>query len=172
MLLQNAGEEGIRSDEIAEMLGVPKRRVYDVVAVLKAMDYVATSRRFNGTTLVWIDKLKDYVERSEFEDIKSQLEFERKERKDLQTQLAETREALRRTTSKLRFDVPPTTSSEKTEFATTHLKVRSLSSKGFKRVADSGFEVILETYESGMIVDPSEVERDANEDLLKSLQRL
>ncbi|MFW9919852.1 MAG: hypothetical protein ACFFED_09650 [Candidatus Thorarchaeota archaeon] len=170
--LKEAGEEGIRSDELAEILGVPKRRVYDVVAVLKALSQVTTNRRFNGTTVVWLDRTKNYVQRSEYEDIKMQLENERCERKELQTQLAETKENLRRTKSKLRLDVQPTISAEKTEFNTTQLRIRSLSSKGFKRVADSGLEVIIETYESGMVVDPSEIEADENEALLKSLQRL
>ena len=171
-ILKEAGPEGIRSDELAEMLGVPKRRVYDVVAVLRALSQVATNRRFNGTTVVWVDRLRNYVPKAELEDIKIQLEQERAERKDLQTQLAETKEHLRRTKSKLRLDVQPTISAEKTEFSTTQLRVRSLSSKGFKRVADSGLEVIIETYESGMIVDPSEVEADENAALLKNLQKL
>ena len=60
-ILQERGEEGIRSDELAEILGVPKRRVYDVVAVLKSLEQVETRRRFNGTTVTWIDKSKDFV---------------------------------------------------------------------------------------------------------------
>jgi len=171
-LLKDAGTEGIRSDELAEILGVPKRRVYDVVAVLKALNQVTTNRRFNGTTVVWIDRLRNYVPKGDLDDIKLELEQERNERKDLQTQLAETKEHLRRTKSKLRLDVQPTISAEKTEFNTTQLRVRSLSSKGFKRVADSGLEVIIETYESGMVVDPSEVEADENAAILKNLQKL
>lgn len=171
-LLKNAGDEGIRSDELAELLGVPKRRVYDVVAVLRALSQVTTNRRFNGTTVVWIDRTKNYVKRSEFEDIKIQLENERMERKDFQTQLAETKEILRRTKSKMRLDSQPIISAEKTEYNTTQLRIRSLSSRGFKRVADSGLEVVIETYESGMVVDPSEVEADENEAILKNLQRL
>ena len=170
--LKEAGEEGIRSDELAEILGVPKRRVYDVVAVLRALNQVTTNRRFNGTTVVWIDRAKHFVQRREYEDLRQQLENERIERKELQTQLAETKEILRRTKSKLRLDVQATVSAEKTEFNTTQLRIRSLSSKGFKRVADSGLEVIVETYESGMVVDPSEIEEDENEALLKNLQRL
>lgn len=171
-ILKNAGEEGIRSDELAEILGVPKRRVYDVVAVLKALNQVTTNRRFNGTTVVWIDRSKNYVSRTEYEDIRGQLDLERSERKDLQTQLAETKERLRVAKSKLRMEIQPTLGAEKTEFNSTQLRVRSLSSKGFKRVADSGLEVIIETYDSGIIVDPSEVEVDENEALLKNLQKL
>ncbi|TFF91064.1 hypothetical protein EU545_05835, partial [Candidatus Thorarchaeota archaeon] len=60
-ILRESGNEGIRSDEIAEMLDVPKRRIYDVVAVLRALRTVSTKRKFDGTTITWIDPLEDYV---------------------------------------------------------------------------------------------------------------
>ncbi|MFW9850858.1 MAG: hypothetical protein ACFFF4_17155 [Candidatus Thorarchaeota archaeon] len=171
-ILKEHGEEGIRSDELAEMLGVPKRRVYDVVAVLKSLDHVETKRRFNGTTVTWIDRSKDYVSRSEYESLKDRLNEETAARKDLQTQLAETKEQLRITRSKLRMDVQAVESADKTEFNTTHLRIRALSSRGFKKVTDSGLEAIVETYEPGIVVDPREIEVDESAAILKNLQKL
>jgi sugar-specific transcriptional regulator TrmB len=171
-ILKNSGEDGIRSDEIAEKLGVPKRRVYDVVAVLKSLDHVRTNRRFNGTTVSWIDRSNDYISRAEFDDIKGRLEEESASRKELQVQLAETKEQLRIARSKLRLDVQSVESSEKTEFNTSQIRIRALSTRGFRRVTDSGVEAVIETYEPGIVVDPSEVLADKNEALIKSLQRL
>jgi hypothetical protein len=60
----------------------------------------------------------------------------------------------------------------KTEFLTTQLRVRALSSNGIKKVEHSGIEVLIETHESGMVVDPTELEVDENAALLKNLQRI
>ncbi|MDF1537519.1 MAG: hypothetical protein P1Q69_01270 [Candidatus Thorarchaeota archaeon] len=171
-ILKEQGEEGIRSDELADRLDVPKRRVYDVVAVLRSLEQVETKRRFNGTTVTWIDRSRDYVPRSEYASIKTRLDEESLARRDLQTQLAETKEQLRITRSKLRLDVQAVSSANKTEFNTTHLRIRSQSSRGFKRVTDSGLEAIVETYEPGIVVDPSTVEVDESEAILKNLQRI
>ncbi|MFW9956512.1 MAG: hypothetical protein ACFFCT_00455, partial [Candidatus Odinarchaeota archaeon] len=85
--------------------------------------------------------------------------------------VAELKEQLRITRSKLRRDVQAVEMANKTEFLTTQLRVRALSSNGIKRVNQCGIEVLIETHESGMVVDPSEIEADENEELLKSLQR-
>jgi hypothetical protein len=50
--------------------------------------------------------------------------------------------------------------------------VRALSSNGIKRVKHDGIEVLILTKEPGIIVDPSELEIDENEDLIKNLQRI
>ncbi len=171
-MLKESNEEGIRSDQLAETLGVPKRRVYDVIAILRALNQVTTKRRFNGTTVTWIDKTKDFVAVTEYEDIKQQFAEEKASRKTLQIQLAETKEQLRVAKSKIRTDTQAVEASGKTEFDTRTLTVRATSSRGFKKVADSGVEVVIETHESGMVVDPTEIESDENRSLIKSLQRL
>ncbi len=171
-ILKARGEDGIRSDELAELLSVPKRRVYDVVAVLRSLEQVETKRRFNGTTVTWIDRSKDFILRTEYDGLKIRFSEENAERRDLQTQLAETKEQLRITRSKLRRDVQAVECADKTEFNTTQLRIRALSSRGFKRVTDSGLEAIVETYEPGIMVDPSEIEVDESEVILKNLQRL
>jgi hypothetical protein len=171
-ILKEAGEEGIKSDVLARQLNTPKRRVYDVIAVLKALDQVETSRKFDGTTIVWIDRSRDFVSKQLHEDLKLRLNQESDERKQFQVQVAELKEQLRITKSKLRRDVQAIEMANKTEFLTTQLRIRALSSNGIKRVEHSGIEVLIETHESGMVVDPSEVEVDENEALLKNLQRL
>ncbi|TFG32053.1 hypothetical protein EU527_11020 [Candidatus Thorarchaeota archaeon] len=171
-ILKQCGEDGIKSDELAVKLDTPKRRVYDVIAVLKALGQVRTNRKFDGTTVVWIDRSKDYVEKHIFEETKSELLRESEDRKEFQVQVAELKEQLRITRTKLRRDNQPVEMVNKTEFNTTQLRVRALSSNGIKRVEHSGIEVLIETHEAGLIVDPSVIEVDENEILIKNLQRI
>ena len=171
-ILQECGEDGIKSDTLAERLDTPKRRVYDVIAVLKALGQVDTSRKFDGTTITWIDRSKDFVAKKQHDEMRIQFSQESDERKDLQVQVAELKEQLRITRSKLRRDIQAVEMENKTEFNTTQLRVRALSSNGIKRVKHDGIEVVIFTNEAGMVVDPSEIEIDENEDLIKSLQRI
>lgn len=52
-ILKEYGNEGILTAELAKILHIPKRRVYDVLAILKAADLVSTKRKKQGTTLFW-----------------------------------------------------------------------------------------------------------------------
>ena len=171
-ILQECGEDGIKSDLLAEKLDTPKRRVYDVIAVLKALGHVDTSRKFDGTTITWIDKSKDFIAKNLHDEIRIQLSKESDGRKNLQVQVAELKEQLRITRTKLRRDVQAVERGDKSEFNTTQLRVRALSSSGIKRVKHDGIEVLIITNEAGIVVDPSEIEIDEHEDLIKNLQRL
>ena len=171
-VLRESGDEGIRSDILAERLDTPKRRVYDVIAVLKALGQVSTTRKFDGTIVKWIDTTKEYVARDVYTTLKTQLEQESAERKNLQVQVAELKEQVRISKIKLRRESAAVEISDKTEFNTTQLRVRALSSNGIKSVKHSGVEVRIETHEAGMVVDPSEVEVDEKKALITKLQRL
>ena len=171
-VLRESGDEGIRSDILAERLDTPKRRVYDVIAVLKALGQVSTTRKFDGTIVKWIDMTKEYVPRETHTTLKTQLEQESSERKNLQVQVAELKEQVRISKIKLRRESTAVEISDKTEFNTTQLRVRALSSNGIKSVKHSGVEVRIETHEAGMVVDPSEVEVDEKRALITKLQRL
>ncbi len=171
-LLKASGSEGVRSDILADMLNAPKRRVYDVIAILNALDLVATKRRFDGTTCTWIDRTKDYIPKADFADLKLRLVTEHSQRRELQVQVAELKEQVRMTRSKLRRELRTVETLARTEFNTTHLTVRALSSNGFKKVKDSGMEVLIETHEPGMTVDPTVKTPDENEELIRNLQRI
>lgn len=168
-VLNERGESGIRSDILAEILNTPKRRVYDVIAVLKALGQVTTTRKFDGTIVTWIDTTKGFVPRVTYDDLKIQLDKESSERKMLQVQVAELKEQVRISKTKLRRETLPVETSDKTEFNTTQLRVRALSSNGVKRVEHSGIEVLIETHEPGLVVDPEEKKVDEQEAIIKNL---
>jgi CTP-dependent riboflavin kinase len=171
-VLKECGDAGIRSDILAEQLDTPKRRVYDIIAVLKALGQVSTTRKFDGTIVKWIDKSRNFVPREYYSEIKIQLDQESSERKNLQVQVAELKEQVRISKIKLRRESTAIETSDRTEFNTTQLRVRALSSNGIKSVKHSGVEVKIETHEAGMVVDPSEVEVDEKKALITKLQRL
>ncbi|MFV2013812.1 MAG: hypothetical protein ACC656_00145 [Candidatus Heimdallarchaeota archaeon] len=54
-LIKKSGEKGITNASLAISLKVPKRRIYDVVAILKAAQLISTFRNKEGTRLFWLD---------------------------------------------------------------------------------------------------------------------
>ncbi|MGV9168746.1 MAG: hypothetical protein ACOC38_02270 [Promethearchaeia archaeon] len=171
-VIKEEGEDGIRSDHLAERLETPKRRIYDVLAILKAMGKVETNRRFDGTTITWVDESDWFVEKGKYEATKEELEKVTKQKKQLQVEVAQLKQQLRIAKSKIRKDAEIQQAHDRIEFDTTQLRVRPLSNSGFKAVKDSGMEVMIECHESGFVVDPSEKQIDKNETLLRNIQRL
>ncbi|NHJ13904.1 MAG: hypothetical protein EAX95_09505 [Candidatus Thorarchaeota archaeon] len=171
-ILKESGDEGIRSDILAEQLDAPKRRVYDIVAILRAQGQVRSKRKFDGTTVFWVDRSRNFVARSEHDIVIHQLSEVSEERKKLQVENAELKEKLRTTIAKVRRDVQAVESNDKVEFNTSQLCIRALSSSGIKRVRNWGFEVVVETNDPGMLVDPTEEEEDETEQLLRNLQKI
>ncbi len=53
-ILKSAGEEGIINLELAKELEMPRRRIYDIIAILKAAELVKTTREKHGTKVSWI----------------------------------------------------------------------------------------------------------------------
>lgn len=52
-IIKAGGGEGVTTAELAKRLNVPKRRVYDVKAIMKAANLISTSRDRDGTKIFW-----------------------------------------------------------------------------------------------------------------------
>ena len=52
-ILKDAGEKGINNIELAEKLEMPRRRVYDIIAILRATGLVESKREKGGTRVFW-----------------------------------------------------------------------------------------------------------------------
>jgi hypothetical protein len=156
---------------LASMLESPKRRVYDIVAVLKALGLVTTKRKSDGTTLMWVDHSAEYIQRSEHEAVKAKLSDATATKNQLQVEVAELKEQVRLMRLKIPRESQTVGTTHKTEFDTTQLRVRATSRLGFKKVTDSGMEVIIETHDPGITVDPSEELADKVETLIRNLER-
>jgi len=57
-IIMEAGNEGVSTSKLAKELKVPKRRIYDVKAIMKAANLIDTSRDRSGTTIYWKDAAK------------------------------------------------------------------------------------------------------------------
>ncbi len=171
-LLKESGKAGIRSDMIADILKVPRRRVYDVIAVLKALGLVTTTRRINGTTVTWNDPFERIVPRTEHESVVSRLRAVEAARAELQVENAALKEKVRQLEAKCRSSMTSTEAYTKVHFNTSYLRVKCAGCGGFKNVKNAGLEVIIESNNRGMIVDPTPVEVDETKTLLEIIHRL
>ncbi|MHA1910699.1 MAG: hypothetical protein ACTSYA_03290 [Candidatus Kariarchaeaceae archaeon] len=57
--LKEYGAEGITSSVLAEELKIPRRRIYDIIAVLRAAGLIHTKRESKGTKIRWKASLKE-----------------------------------------------------------------------------------------------------------------
>ncbi|MFX1465708.1 MAG: hypothetical protein ACFFA5_04480 [Promethearchaeota archaeon] len=53
-IIKSAGEEGIINLDLAKELDMARRRIYDIIAILKAAKLVKTTREKKGTMVTWI----------------------------------------------------------------------------------------------------------------------
>jgi len=51
-ILKGSGERGYLSLELAQKLKIPQRRIYDIIAVLKALDLIKTVRKRRRTRII------------------------------------------------------------------------------------------------------------------------
>ncbi len=58
-IIKSAGEEGIINLELAKELDMARRRIYDIIAILKAAKLVKTTRAKKGTMVTWIGSSSD-----------------------------------------------------------------------------------------------------------------
>jgi hypothetical protein len=65
-ILKSAGEEGVINLELAKELDMPRRRIYDIIAILKAAELIRTTREKNGTKVTWIDPSSNISESAPF----------------------------------------------------------------------------------------------------------
>lgn len=52
-IIKDSGNQGVSTAQLAKELKVPKRRIYDVKAIMKAADLIKTSRDRHGTKIFW-----------------------------------------------------------------------------------------------------------------------
>ncbi len=69
-IIKEHGSEGVTTSYLADILSVPKRRVYDVKAIMKAAGLINTHRDRNGTRLFW-NQINDSSETKQVSKFKS-----------------------------------------------------------------------------------------------------
>jgi len=148
-ILQEVGEEGCLILDLAYKLGVSRRRIYDIIAVLKAADLITTKRERRGTRIVWKTELHYLKEKKMLLEV---IKKERTLRKNIERKLLELREKetwMREEKKRGKFVAQ---TPEIIKFNVSKLRIRS--DGGYLKVSNKGIEAIVEATRPGIIVEP------------------
>ena len=150
--LQDAGEKGINNIELAEKLQMPRRRVYDIIAILQAAGLVEVKREKGGTRLFWVSiaSIKSAAEPSDNIQVSEKYKSEITELKAENDELKEKIKRLRENVSK--GDIQKV--SEKKMFESSGIIVRAAKTLKISEVLSSGIEVTIKATGKGLIVEP------------------
>jgi len=151
-ILQKAGEEGCLVLELAYKLGVSRRRIYDIVAVLKAADLIATKREKRGTRIIWKTELHYIKEKNMLLEI---VKKERTLRKSIERKLLELREKKTWAREEEKREKDLIEIPELVKFNVSKLRIRS--DGGYLKVSNKGIEAIVESTYPSIIVEPVKV---------------
>ncbi len=148
-ILQEVGEEGCLILELAYKLGVSRRRIYDIIAVLRAADLITTKREKRGTRIIWKTELHYLKEKKMLLEV---IKKERTLRKNIERKLLELRdkETWMREEEKRGKVIVQTP--EMVKFNVSKLRIRS--DGGYLKVSNKGIEAIVESTRPGIIVEP------------------
>ncbi|NVM53517.1 MAG: hypothetical protein HWN66_07410 [Candidatus Helarchaeota archaeon] len=151
-ILQETGEKGINNIELAEKLQVPRRRIYDIIAIFRAVGLVEAKREKGGTRLMWSTISTIESAAAPASDTKSDEKL-----KAAKTKLEKENDELKEKIKRLREDSSksePKKISEKKLFNSTKVAIRAAKSLKITEVISSGIEVIIKASGKGIIVEP------------------
>lgn len=151
-LLQRAGEQGYLNMELAVKLGVSRRRIYDIIAVLRAVDLIKTVKVRRGTRIIWKTPLHFQEEK---ERLLQEYRKLKKEKYSLKKQLAILEEQLEALKEKKVVQTP-----EIVKFNVRKIKIKSES--GFLKISGRGMEAVVESSSPGIIIQPLPIYVPAN----------
>ena len=150
--LKNAGEKGINNIELAEKLQMPRRRVYDIIAILKATGLIESKREKGETQVVWASQsaiessdapLPGTEELDALKEENSKLIEKNEELKEKIKHLREasTKEEHVKITGKQVFDA-------------SGIIVSAAKSLKINEVVSSGIQVVIKVNGKGIVIEP------------------
>lgn len=149
-LIQKSGDKGINNIELSRMLQIPRRRIYDIIAILKAMHVINTKREKGGTRLFWKGNRDLGVEEHEEIDdnLKENLTKEIQYRKKLQLENEKLKERIEKlkTSDELGLE-------EKNIMKFPGKQIIIKSPEKIKRVQSSKYQVFIEVDSPGVTVE-------------------
>lgn len=148
-ILQEVGEEGCLILELAYKLGVSRRRIYDIVAVLRAADLITTKRERRGTRIIWKTELHYLKEKKMLLEV---IKKERTLRKTIERKLLELRDKKTWMREEEKKGKAIVQTPEMVKFNVSKLRIRS--DGGYLKVSNKGIEAIVESTRPGIIVEP------------------
>lgn len=151
-ILKDAAEKGINNVELAEKLQMPRRRVYDIIAILRAADLVESKREKGGTRVFWSTIPSIEPSPTPTVDTKA-LEKQKAENTKLEKENLELKDKIKH----LREDLSkgsPKKIADKHLFETPEVAIRAAKSLKITEVINAGIEVIIKANGKGIIVEP------------------
>ncbi|MHA1309689.1 MAG: hypothetical protein ACTSWR_06420 [Candidatus Helarchaeota archaeon] len=153
-LLQKAGTDGINNIELAKKLEIPRRRIYDIIAILKASNSIKTSREKNGTKIYWIGSTNLESKAKDENTSNNTIDIQYEKVKKLEKENFELKKKIEMLNKNL-YKYSIESSSKLTNFPTKRIIIRSKSpSEKIKRVQSSKYQVFIEVDTPGLIVEP------------------
>ncbi|MHA1649256.1 MAG: hypothetical protein ACTSYB_03600 [Candidatus Helarchaeota archaeon] len=156
--LQDAGEKGINNIELAEKLQMPRRRVYDIIAILRAAGLVESRREKGGTHVFWVSlpSIESSTVSSDATKISEKLQSQLSKLKEENNELKDKIKRLQEDLSKSGVEKV----SKKQKFDSTGVVIRADKSLKITEVLNSGIEVTVKANGKGIIVEP--ISEDSN----------
>jgi len=157
-LLQQAGEKGINNIELAKKINIPRRRIYDIIAILKASNAIETKREKKGTRIFWkgnkyVDinnnSKKEFNKNLDNKNIEELVKIKQleKENNELKQKIEVLSNLLNKYSGKI--------TNKTMNFPNKSIIIRSNSpSEKIKRVQSSKYQVFIEVDQPGLIVEP------------------
>jgi regulator of replication initiation timing len=147
-LIQKSGDTGINNIELSRMLQIPRRRIYDIIAILKAMHVIKTKREKGGTRLFWKgDRDLGMEEHEEIDDnLKENLTREIEYRKKLELENEKLKEKIQELKSSDELE-------EKNVMKFPGKRIIIKSPEKIKRVQSSKYQVFIEVDSPGVTVE-------------------
>ncbi|NVM01014.1 MAG: hypothetical protein HWN67_01645 [Candidatus Helarchaeota archaeon] len=155
-LLQDAGDKGFNNIDLAQKLHMPRRRVYDIIAILRAAGLVEAKREKGGTRIKWrgipvVSEVKP--DSSVSHDLTEKLDKITEEKNELESQIDELKDKI----LKLKEEQETSTmevSTIKTKFEVQKISIKTLKSAKITKVQTSPIEIILEADKKGFVIEP------------------
>ena len=152
-ILQDAGEKGINNIELAEKLQMPRRRVYDIIAILRSTDLIEFKREKGGTRVFW-STIPNIESAPVPSDNSKELEKQKVEIKKLEAENTDLKEKIKRLREDQSKEGPKKTS-QKHQFDASEVAIRAAKSLKITEVVSSGIEVIIKASGKGIVVEPT-----------------
>ncbi|MFX1486713.1 MAG: hypothetical protein ACFFBS_06445, partial [Promethearchaeota archaeon] len=130
-LLKEAKEEGLNNIRLAQLLDMPRRRVYDIIAVLRAANLISTRREKGGTRVVWSDYDREDM-KNRIDRLSNQLETRNQDNQNLLSKINELRRKIERLREGLGEEEE--TTDDQVKFEASSLKISVGGATKIKRV--------------------------------------
>ncbi|MCD6515475.1 MAG: hypothetical protein ACTSSP_07435 [Candidatus Asgardarchaeia archaeon] len=151
-ILQESGPEGIHSNELIQKLGIPRRRIYDIIAVFSAANLIKVKREKGGSRLYWMESLPEPSKKiSQLVDLVEKL---KEEKETLTLKIAQLQQELESVRKGITVEAIKETKFERIKLPVKKVEIRAEVPHRITRVYSTGIGAIVESDGEGLIIIP------------------